>query len=81
LQLLQLIASNLLRIARLWKHGTPEDAADLEVEVEAFHAHTRQLGAYVGFCPLIPKTHALLHSVDDLKYFGPASFGTSAGTR
>jgi hypothetical protein len=80
MQLLQQIAFSLLNIARLWKHGKPEDADQLQSEVESFCTHARQLGAYAGFCPLIPKTHALLHCVDDLKYFGPASYGTSAGS-
>jgi hypothetical protein len=39
-----------------------------------------KLGQLAGFNPLVPKIHELLHINYDLRMFGPASEGTSAGT-
>lgn len=78
-QLLQTMARDLLEVNRLWTHGVPNDRSRLERKVQSFVSAAWQLGNYVGFSPLIPKMHELLHAGYDLDQFGPASLGASAG--
>jgi len=78
-QVIQRMANELLTVTRIWKRGRPEDAGELHNAVVAFIAVLQKLADYVGFSPLIPKVHELLHAGSDLRMFGPASFGTSAG--
>jgi hypothetical protein len=78
-QLIQQFAAKMLSITRLWRHGTPSDAPKLRMIVGELIEVLKELASTVGFCPLLPKVHDLLHVDYDLENFGPASKGTSAG--
>jgi len=77
-QVYQAALAHLLDISRLWRHGTPADADDLDVKVEAFINNLQVLCKRIDVCPLLAKTHELRHIARDLRFFGPAN-GTSSG--
>lgn len=73
LQVFSAFVDDLLTVDRLWKRGCPDGVTDdLSKAVDGVISSLRTLASWLGFSPLFPKSHDLLHVVRDIAFFGPS---------